>query len=370
VHERPGALTASFAGAYTGPDGRLAQLVRAPRRHRGGHRFESCTAHHLVTSPWPDRDSTVTPYLRTLTSFIPLLTAALLLIACGGDAASTSTPSAGFGSGLITSSEFVVGANRFPFVVITVDGQTVDGAAIRVRFSRLVDGEFIAGPSASAGWHVIENATPHLHDDGSTHVHLDFRGVYVVDQVTFDVPGIWVAEFDAIRNGAPGSGAIGVNLASFDVHAQSTAPGIGERVPATQNLTINDAPFSALSSRAVESDELHNASVAQALAAGEPFVVLFSSPQFCVSAMCGPVADTMASAHASLDGAVEFIHIEPWDLVVAREEGVFTPAPVMAEWGLVTEPWTFVVGADGRVVRRYEGLVAEDEILNALQAHR
>ncbi len=26
--------------------GRLAQLARAPRLHRGRHRFESCTAHH------------------------------------------------------------------------------------------------------------------------------------------------------------------------------------------------------------------------------------------------------------------------------------------------------------------------------------
>jgi hypothetical protein len=30
-----------------GREGRLAQLVRAPRLHRGGRRFESCTAHHL-----------------------------------------------------------------------------------------------------------------------------------------------------------------------------------------------------------------------------------------------------------------------------------------------------------------------------------
>ena len=28
--------------------GRLAQLVRAPALHAGGHRFESCTAHHLT----------------------------------------------------------------------------------------------------------------------------------------------------------------------------------------------------------------------------------------------------------------------------------------------------------------------------------
>ena len=28
--------------------GRLAQLVRAPALHAGGHRFESYTAHHLL----------------------------------------------------------------------------------------------------------------------------------------------------------------------------------------------------------------------------------------------------------------------------------------------------------------------------------
>ena len=28
-------------------DGRLAQLVRAPALQAGGHRFESCIAHHL-----------------------------------------------------------------------------------------------------------------------------------------------------------------------------------------------------------------------------------------------------------------------------------------------------------------------------------
>ena len=33
------------APAQYGSPGRLAQLVRAPRLHRGGHRFESCSAH-------------------------------------------------------------------------------------------------------------------------------------------------------------------------------------------------------------------------------------------------------------------------------------------------------------------------------------
>lgn len=34
------------------PRGRLAQLARAPDRHSGGHRFESCNAHHFILAGW------------------------------------------------------------------------------------------------------------------------------------------------------------------------------------------------------------------------------------------------------------------------------------------------------------------------------
>ena len=38
-------------------DGRLAQLVRAPRLHRGSHWFESSTAHQVRRTKWPLRPS-------------------------------------------------------------------------------------------------------------------------------------------------------------------------------------------------------------------------------------------------------------------------------------------------------------------------
>ena len=75
--------------------GRLAQLVRAPALHAGGHRFESCTAHHrnqrfldsnapkssqkftkllldkLIDSrPQGCSDRTIEFYLYTLTKFV------------------------------------------------------------------------------------------------------------------------------------------------------------------------------------------------------------------------------------------------------------------------------------------------------------
>ncbi len=266
-------------------------------------------------------------------------------------------------SGLIAASEFVVGENRFPFGLVARDGAFLEDARVRVRFFSLGDPTPELLAEEAAEWRTIEGVTPHRHPDGETHLHLDFRGVYVVDSVELPKPGIWQAEFDV--SGA--DGGPDVTSAAFAVSAGPTAPGVGERVPATENPTIHDvASFAEVSSRAVE-DEMHELSVAQALDAGRPFVVVFASPRFCVSAMCGPVTDTIAAVHDRFRGRADFIHIEPWDLDAARNEGRLVPAPVMYEWRLPTEPWTFVVGTDGRVVKRFEGLVTGGEVAAALE---
>ena len=290
--------------------------------------------------------------------------AGLLAVAAAG-CSDGGAPAAGRQtySGLIAATEVVVGENRFPFGLVAVDGAFLESAIVRVKFFSLEDPtpELLAQEVAT--WRTIEGVTPHAHPDGETHLHLGFRGVYVVDAVEFPKPGIWVAEFDV-------SGAYGgprVSDAAFEVSAGPTAPGVGERVPATENLTIHDvASFAEVSTRAVE-DDMHELSVAQALDGGRPFVVVFASPAFCVSSMCGPVTDTIAAVHDRFRGRADFIHIEPWDLAVARAEGRLIAAPVMDEWRLPTEPWTFVVGADGRVVKRFEGLVTGDEVAAALE---
>ena len=68
-------------------------------------------------------------------------------------------------------------------------------------------------------------------------------------------------------------------------------------------------------------------------------------------------------------GQANFIHIEVYDspdkltdLSRARL------APQMAEWGLLTEPYTFVLDAEGRVAAKFEGFVNEDELAEALVA--
>ena len=185
----------------------------------------------------------------------------------------------------------------------------------------------------------------------------------MIDSVTFDEPGYWGTSF-TIGNGESGQGEI--QGMAFEVLRDSLTPKIGEKVPSINNLTIKDVnDFSDISSRVME-DDMHRYSVAQALDLGKPFVVLFSTPMFCISRMCGPITDVAAGLHAKYGEQVPFIHIEPYDLKIAREEGRLVTVDAMHAWNLVSEPWLFVIDEDGRVSQRFEGLVSAGELELAL----
>ena len=76
----------------------------------------------------------------------------------------------------------------------------------------------------------------------------------------------------------------------------------------------------------------------------------------------------MASLHETYGDQVQFIHLEPFDLAIARSEGRLAPTPAFEAWGLQTEPWVFVIDSAGVVSARFEGLVGAPEIEAALRA--
>jgi hypothetical protein len=267
-------------------------------------------------------------------------------------------------SGMLAATEFLEGQARFPFALIDINGVELRNAKVSVRFYSLNQEEPQLRTEHTARWREVTGVTPHEHSDGQLHQHLDVRGIYVVEAVTLDEPGIWSAEFIVTPASGPQPQ---VQWLAFQVNTDSPAPRVGEPVPATRNPTIHDVErFSDISTRLVE-DNMHDYSVAQALEQGKPFVVIFSSPMFCVSRMCGPVTDMAAAIHHRFKETVNFIHIEPWDLDAARNQGQLVAGEPMLEWQLPSEPWLFVVGADGIVAARFEGLVSEDELEQALR---
>ena len=289
------------------------------------------------------------------------------LASCSSDAPPNyGTPGSPVGqySGLLTASEYIAGDdNRFAFRLINVGGEELRSAQVSVAFYRLDGNQRHIETEADAVWHEVQGVSTHVHPDGELHVHHQLSGIYVVNPVVLREPGIWEAELAITLADRPPPQ---LQRLAFQVVRSSEVPNQGELVPATQNLTMRDVQrFSDLSTRTVP-DGMHQLSVAQALIDKRPFVVLFASPQFCVSHICGPLADMVASVHETFRDEVNFIHIEPWDLAAARTEGRLVPGNEMVEWGLTTEPWLFVVQSDGRVFARFEGMIGEEELTAAL----
>ena len=264
---------------------------------------------------------------------------------------------------IVAASEFVVGEDRFPFGLVSQDGTLQENAEVRVRFHYLKEGVSELRGEAPARFQQIEGVTPHQHADGQIHEHAELRGIYLAKGVEFDTPGSWGAEF--LAKDATGR-LLQVQGAAFEVRTESAVPYLGDLVPSSRNLTLADVESIDDIETRVPPDDMHELSVAQALESERPFVVVFATPMFCVTRMCGPVTDIAATLQGRFKDQVDFIHIEPWDVKIARSEGRLVPTDVTLEWNLPTEPWVFVVNQEGRVAARFEGLVTSEELAGAI----
>ncbi|MGC2239312.1 MAG: thioredoxin family protein, partial [Acidimicrobiia bacterium] len=65
---------------------------------------------------------------------------------------------------------------------------------------------------------------------------------------------------------------------------------------------------------------------------------------------------------------VDFVHVEIYDDLQVQSFDELTAVPATDEWGLPSEPWVFVVGADGRVTASFEGAASDEEMRTAIDA--
>ena len=199
----------------------------------------------------------------------------------------------------------------------------------------------------------------------------DSRGAYVanVDFVTF---GIWGAEF---RTALPGGATETIRM-SFTVRGSSPTLSVGAQAPASKTPTLADVggDVAKLSTDRDPIKGLYEISVEAAVTEGRPFLLAFATPKFCASAQCGPTLDRIKPFLAAYPG-VTFINVEPYALELVDGQlqpvltsGQLTPVPSVLEWGLVSEPWTFVVDGDGVIRGSFEGIVRDEELKAALDA--
>ncbi len=293
------------------------------------------------------------------------MAALVVLVGCGAGGGAVVETKATEVVALAAASDFVVGENRFPFALFTQEMEFVSGAAVEVEF--FVIGEEGAEPrfGGEAVYREVAEAENHVHEDGAEHLHGAVEGVYVVDGVVFDEAGFWRVELVVTM---PGTGVVEHPTMALEVLAEPMAIGVGEAAPRSRNLTAADVGEPGeISTMPEPVAEFYEETVEAALARGTPLVVAFASPAFCLSRMCGPVMEVVARVHADYGERVGFIHVEPYDLELARTEGRLELVETAREWRLPTEPWVFVVGGDGTVMARFEGLFGAEELAAELE---
>jgi hypothetical protein len=112
--------------------------------------------------------------------------------------------------------------------------------------------------------------------------------------------------------------------------------------------------------------DLHRTDFADVL--GKKAVVLvFATPQLCQTRVCGPAVDLALETKERVKrDDVEFIHME-----IFRDNEInkgLRPQP--AAWRLPTEPWTFLIGSDGKIKERFEGAFSVEELESAVKTLR
>jgi hypothetical protein len=155
--------------------------------------------------------------------------------------------------------------------------------------------------------------------------------------------------------GAPGEIAVA---------ASSPIPDVGQRPPAIATDTASSVhgKVSLLSTR-TPPESMQSASLHQVLGK-RPVALLFSTPQFCVSRVCGPVTDIAVQLQHQFGNRVTFIHQE----VYVDNQPKLGLRPQLKAFHLRTEPWLFIINRHGVIVDRLEGAFGRNEVASALQA--
>ena len=285
-----------------------------------------------------------------------------LLAACGGSADSESLP-AGSGPTLEQLAErpgpdvaLVAGTQdhargpvRFSFLVLDRAGRPVDRPRARV---------WIASDRASAPFLETSARLQPVGVPGGYKDDLGVTHLYVANVRIPEDGKFWVL--------AEPVGARIQGLGNLVVKEEAAAPAVGSKAFPSRTPTLGDAPVGELTTRVPPDRELLRYSVAESLRAKKPFVVTFATPKFCSSRTCGPVVDVVDRVRRDLRGTdVRFIHVEIYE----RNEPALGVNEWVEEWRLPSEPFTFLVGRDGRIAAKFEGSMSVVELRAAVRRH-
>ena len=250
------------------------------------------------------------------------------------------------------TSDFQVGQNRVSFLVVDKEGKTIERPTAKVWVAHGLDQKPFAQTTAR------------------------LEPIGVPGGETADAGAIYVARIDTPRPGTywylarPAGGRKIGALGNVVVKRRSAAPAVGDRaIPSdTPTLASTGGDLQALTTARRPDRGLYTSSVAQALAAHDPFVLTFATPQFCQSRTCGPVVDVVSAVRKRQPAGspIRFIHVE----IYKGNDPANGVNRWVRQWRLPTEPFTFVVDREGVIRTKLEGAFSVGELQHAVDAVR
>jgi hypothetical protein len=289
------------------------------------------------------------------------LAACFIAAGCGGSSSAKEEPDATTLEALwrapgedvaITpgSADFGPGRVRLTFLIIDGQGGVVTRPTARIWLARGLKEKPFARTTARSEEIGVEGSDP----AGATEIF--------VTNLQLQEPGKYWLLAEPV--GGRKIQAVGTVV----VKERTAAPGIGDRVPASETPTLASTgdDLAALTTSKVPDLELYRKSVADSIRDEWRFVVVFATPEYCTSRTCGPVVDVVSAVRRKHEASgLRFIHLEIYqDNDPAKGENRW-----VKEWKLPSEPWVFVVGEDGKVRDRFEGTVSVRELDASVRKH-
>jgi hypothetical protein len=251
------------------------------------------------------------------------------------------------------SSDFSVGLIRVSFLVLRRNGAAVSRPVARVWVATSLDAKPIVRTSAAL--------EPIGVPGGSFGYDLQIPGLYVA---RLSVPK--AGKFLVLAE--PVGGRPIQALATILVKRVTASPPIGSNAfpSRTPTLAGEKGNLAKLTTRVPPDTALIRYSVADSLAAHKAVRTRLRDAEVCQSRTCGPVVDVVDTVRRRFVGTnIRFIHVE----IYKNNDPSQGPNRWVKEWRLPSEPWTFLVGQDGRIKAKFEGSESVAELSSAVRRY-
>jgi hypothetical protein len=261
---------------------------------------------------------------------------------------------------------FYKGENRFPFGVFEKDRSQVGDAKVALYVSKVpkvdlkVKNENAKGAEARAAEKALEAPAvgPFPASIESLETEPAFRAATTANDpnaatavystnLNFSSDGEWRIAA-VVKDGDELTATL---LPSVIVGESTRIPRPGQKAPLIHTPTPADVggDLSQITTR-IPPDTQNKVDYADVLGK-EPIFLLFATPQFCQSRVCGPVVDVAEQVKQIYGDKAAFIHME-----IYEENDPSKPTrPQVRAFHLPTEPWLFAIGRDGTVKQVIEG---------------